>query len=261
MTQNPTSGAGVAVRERQPRHLAANEPRSLDDLAATANREHDLCGETVRSALEHAIAAGEALLAARAQVDEREWPAWLTENFRGSRRAASRYVRVATYSDRIDPSTQTLRDAYLAIAGEPDALSRGHAVVVPPAKRTEALALVERGHSIRAAADEVGVSRNTVSKWVDQKRFAETAAKRKRRQRHARAALEAQERQRQIAAAVRKAGAALSEAYSMTAKMGKVLDQAEAEATTGEAREALVAARGHYHRMSDEIVRALGVQS
>lgn len=251
----------LTVRERLPRHLSADAPLSLDDLAATANREHDLCGETVRSALEHAIAAGEALLAACGQVEEREWPDWLTDNFRGSRRTAARYVRVATHRDRIDPRTQTLRDAYLAIADQPDALPRGHAIVVPPEKRAAALTLVEHGLSIRAAADEVGVSRNTVSKWVDPKRFAETAARRKRRQRHARAALEAQERQRQIGAAVRKAGAALSEAYSMAARMGKVLDQAEAEATTTEARAALAAARGHYHRMSDEIVRALGVSS
>lgn len=53
--------------------------------------------------------------------------------------------------------------------------------------------------------------------------------------------------------------AALSEAYSMSERMSRVLAQARDEATSDEARKALDAATGHYHRMRDDIVRALGV--
>lgn len=45
-------------------------PDTLPELAETANREHTLFGQTFETALEHAIAAGEALAAAKRQLQK-----------------------------------------------------------------------------------------------------------------------------------------------------------------------------------------------
>lgn len=245
-------------RERQPRHLTPDAPQSLDDLAATANREHELCEAASRSALEHAIAAGEALRAVRAVVGAGGWLAWLAENFAGSRTTANHYIRFATHREHLG-SGMAIGEAREALRGLPDSSPRGLPCPDPTAQQ-EAVFLVREHHlSMSEAARRVGVHPSTVRKWVDPAAIKRRNAAAGRRRRAATAALAKVEREKAIRAAVRKAGAALSEAYSMSARMAKVLAQAEAEAATDEARVALAEATGHYHRMSDAITRALGV--
>lgn len=92
---------------------------TLDDLAETARREHRLAVQASVSMVEHAIRAGDALIAAKERVPKGQWGAWLEENFRASRETANGYARVALYQDRVraDLQNPTLRDALRYVRG------------------------------------------------------------------------------------------------------------------------------------------------
>lgn len=255
-----TQPADFEVRERQPRHLVATVPPSLDELATTANREHELCEQASASALEHAIAAGEALAAARSVVETGAWLAWLGANFEGCRSTANHYQRFHKYRDELRAG-MGIGEARDLLRGRPDVAKRG-LPALPTEVRNEAVRLVrEERLPVRDVAARLDISRSTVNDWLDPKRASEKRTRFANKRKAANAALAKVEREKAIRAAVRKAGAGLSEAYSMSARMAKVLAQAEAEATTDEARAALADATAHYHRMSDAIVLALGVSS
>ena len=53
---------------------------SLGELAAAINAEHQAAERTARTALDHARAAGDKLLQAKAQVDHGQWLPWLSAN-------------------------------------------------------------------------------------------------------------------------------------------------------------------------------------
>lgn len=82
------------------RHLAVVEP-PLEELALEANRRHALCREAAWAIVEHALTAGEALLAAKAQVQHGAWLPWLAANFDGSERTAQLYMTVAANPQRV----------------------------------------------------------------------------------------------------------------------------------------------------------------
>jgi ParB family chromosome partitioning protein len=87
----------------------------LPELAETANREHGLVLQAGGSMVEHAIRAGEALTAVKAQLQHGEWLAWLAENFDGSERMAQRYMLVAANPTRVSDLPESLRKALEAI--------------------------------------------------------------------------------------------------------------------------------------------------
>jgi hypothetical protein len=68
---------------------------ALDKLAADIRSEHEACVQHARSAVEHAIKAGELLIEAKSQVKHGEWLPWLAENFPASRETARKYVQLA----------------------------------------------------------------------------------------------------------------------------------------------------------------------
>lgn len=250
--------AQPVTRERQPRHLVADAPQSLDALASTANREHELCESATQAAYAHALRAGDALLAARKQLEPGEWMGWLLGNFNGSQSAASNYMRIATYKDRVQPG-MGVKAAVAALRGLPDVTPTGPPRLYDDSTRTAAVTAIEGGATYEDVARRVGVSASTIYGWKHPHKRREQKARAIAQRRAAAAALAKAERDKAIRSAVRKAGAALAEAYSMTARMSGVLTQAEQEATSEEARAALEDARTHYHKMSDAIVRALGV--
>lgn len=246
------------TRERQARHLRADPPVSLEELAATANREHELCEQQSREALTHGLAAGRALLLARDTVEPGAWFKWLGANFNGAQRTATAYMRFATYSEHLKPS-MTFADAQEAVSGLPDIRPRGGPLQYEEELRQTALALLkDTDLTQREIGDRLGVSQSSIAVWKNPaKRRALNRASRKRR-REAAEALARVESEREIKRAVRKAGAALAEAYSMAERMSRVLDQALNEAAVDEAREALTEAVRLRNLMRDEIVRALG---
>jgi TET-Associated Glycosyltransferase/Protein of unknown function (DUF3102) len=67
----------------------------LSELAAVANREHQLAKQELLSAVGHAARCGEVLNAAKEQVGHGGWAKWLKENFVASERTAQRYMLIA----------------------------------------------------------------------------------------------------------------------------------------------------------------------
>lgn len=253
-----TASTEVVKRERLPRHLTADVSPPLDELVATANREHELFERALEPALTHGLAAGEALLMARRQALSGDWDRWLSNNFVASAASANRYMRLAAYKDELGGHF-SMKTALEALRGLPDATRRGPSGRYSEEDRQSALRALDNGGKLVAVAASLGVSTTTVWRWRNPEKGLE-----QRRRCAARRRQEAKEqatelREQEIRRAVRKAGAALAEAYSMSARMAAVLAQAEREAETPEARESLDSAIGHYHRMRDDIVRALGV--
>src|SRR4051812_29165519 len=76
-------------------------PDSLDGLAAVAVAEHEAFERDARSAIGHAIRAGEALIAAKAKVRHGEWLPWLEAHFPASERTAQGYMRLARNPQRV----------------------------------------------------------------------------------------------------------------------------------------------------------------
>jgi Protein of unknown function (DUF3102) len=100
----------------------------LASLAEAANREHSAGEAAYASAVDHAIAAGEALLAAKGQVQYGQWLGWVDDHFHGSRRTAQVYMRMARNADVGHLAGQSSIKQALEAIPEPDRV----VVVDPP---------------------------------------------------------------------------------------------------------------------------------
>lgn len=76
--------------------------RPLIELAGAIRREHDACERDARSAVEHAIRAGELLIDAKAEVSHGEWLPWLDTNFAFTPQTANGYMRLARRREQIE---------------------------------------------------------------------------------------------------------------------------------------------------------------
>jgi Protein of unknown function (DUF3102) len=149
------------------RELVGPEP-TLPELASAANREHRLVGEAATSALEHAIRAGEALRAAKAQVEHGGWLPWLEENFDGSERTAQLYMQVAANPQRVadlDAGDLSLRAAAKQLQrnrrpargaidsrqGSPPSRSRHRSAPAPGVSTSQPRLTAATGRGIRCA--------------------------------------------------------------------------------------------------------------
>ena len=87
---------------------------SLGELAAAINAEHQAAERTARTALDHARAAGDKLLQAKAQVDHGQWLPWLSANCPDiAVRTAQAYMRLAGNWGTLETKYATV--AYLPI--------------------------------------------------------------------------------------------------------------------------------------------------
>lgn len=247
---------------------AVERTPTLADLADTANREHEAARAAGMSMLEHAIRAGEALTAAREQCGEGNWRQWLAENFDATPFTASTYIRIAHQRDALEDAGRTSVGAALAYLREqgltgPFRAGGGYGNAHDEEVREEARRLCnEEGRDTREVARLLGVSRQSVRRWVDPTyaRVAQQMTERARAERRAAAKKKAEQAAaRKAARAARKAGGGIAKAYSLAESMQDALGRARNEATDNEARAALHRAGEHYRKMRDEIVRALGV--
>lgn len=99
----------------------------LADLANRANVEHHAYETTQAAALQHAIAAGEALIDAKRLVPHGGWLPWVAENCDFGERTARRYMLIARNRSRVS-DLNSVRDALAFIAGEAE-------LVPAPARR------------------------------------------------------------------------------------------------------------------------------
>lgn len=260
--ERPATAPQVTARRGTTKAKAAP---TLDALAATANREHELCEKAGASMVEHAIRAGSALNAARESVPSGGWEAWVRRECGLSPAQARRYMQLAVHRDAVLRSgADSINQAVQWLADNNQTQIRRSGVAGHPEwKRDAARKMAQEGTRQVDIARELGVSRPTVCLWVNPEAYRKhraSTARRNRRLRAERAALRERERQQAVKEAVRQAGGALAEAYAMAERMQDVIGQAHREATDTEARVALGRAGEHYRKMRDEIVRALGVE-
>jgi hypothetical protein len=78
---------------------------SLADLAARIKVEHESAGAAVRKGAEHAMAAGDMLIEAKAQIGHGLWLPWLRDHCELSVRVAQQYMRVAKGRAQIEANT------------------------------------------------------------------------------------------------------------------------------------------------------------
>jgi len=105
----------------------AGRARPLPVLAGEIRAEVEAAEADFRSAVRHAVRAGELLAEAKAQVKHGEWLPWLRENFPGDPRTAQRYMQVAANASRVS-HLPTMREA-VALLSEP----RGNGAKAPAA--------------------------------------------------------------------------------------------------------------------------------
>jgi Protein of unknown function (DUF3102) len=90
--------------------LPTEGSNSLADLAHRINAEHEATLAAVKTGLEHAIAAGQLLLEAQAQIPHGQWLPWIRANCATGVRTAQRYMELARHTP--DPKCDSL--TYLA---------------------------------------------------------------------------------------------------------------------------------------------------
>lgn len=98
---------------------------SLTDLAARIKAEHDAYIAAVKQSLTRAMAAGDMLIEAKAQLKHGQWRQWLAERCGIPERTASHYMRLARNRPAIEAEIGTVADltvrgAVSLLAPEPE---------------------------------------------------------------------------------------------------------------------------------------------
>ena len=89
---------------------------SLADLAARIRIEHRAASDKLSEALAHAMAAGDLLIEAKAQIPHGGWLPWLEVNVEISDRTAQVYMRAAKNRTEIEANAQSAADLSLGEA-------------------------------------------------------------------------------------------------------------------------------------------------
>jgi hypothetical protein len=106
------------------------EINSLADLGTRINEAHHLAIQHAGKAIEHAIACGQMLIAAKAKVPHGKWLPWLRENITFSERSAQGYMRIA---EKVPHQIRNGVSDFTSLRG---AL---HALAIPRRDRREAI--------------------------------------------------------------------------------------------------------------------------
>lgn len=241
----------------------------LTTLAKTANDEGALVDSAVDEAFEklssgllHAIAAGEALTAAKRQVPDGEWMEWVADNIDYSIGTCGTYMRLFEYRDHLTGSSErlTAKTAAKYLVGLPKMQNFGNLKVkLTPEAKAEIARLHGQGLTLHAISELTGFSWATVKKQVDpeyRKQCMDANRRYRQRVRAAKRALEQKERDR----AARKAGGSVSSAYSLVRRALAEIDSAITEAGSPEMRSGLQAAMAAMHKAEDAIVASLQVE-
>jgi hypothetical protein len=93
-----TTEANAAGADRQ----VIDGSNYLADLAARIRAEHEATATALRRGVEHAMAAGDLLIEAKAQLKHGQWLPWLVEHCAMSERTAQLYIRTAKHRATIE---------------------------------------------------------------------------------------------------------------------------------------------------------------
>lgn len=259
-----TETAEIAVREQQPVYNVDADGGISELLEA-----HQAVLRAGVDLVTAAARAGHILLKLKHTYQKPgTWRTWIEQHLPFTYATAHLYMRCALHEDVIREQGWTRFSQIkggLAALVPPDHKAKGKTGKGKPEWVKElARDMHGDGMSYRAIAAELQVNPGSVRCWISpeyrqkcQQKVAEINKRRIRAER----ALREQERELAVKQAVKKAGAALAEAYATAERMQDVLAQAHRETEDSEARRALSLAGEHHRRMRDQIVRALGVAS
>src|SRR6266849_265246 len=128
----PLAGTGALEKTGKDEEHKCSESRTespvlsrLADLAERIKVEHNAYVAAVKKSAEHAMAAGDALIEAKAQLKHGEWLPWLKGHCEISERTAQVYMRLARNRSEIEANPQrvadlSLRGAASLLAPDPD---------------------------------------------------------------------------------------------------------------------------------------------
>jgi DNA-binding transcriptional regulator YiaG len=220
---------------------------TLADLAQTANSEAQLAFEAGTAMIQHAINAGEALLAAKQQVPRGQWEDWLTENFERSMSVARQSMRIARHKQIVIEGQATNFKGALRL------LHGGRDSRIDPVQEAEVLRLRREGMTQAAIARELEIPKSRVQKWCNPSAEKRRLERARRRTIVGRRALNRQQRD----ADVKRVGGSTAEAYSLVRKALAVLDRAATEQEDREVRRHLADATNRLYNAEDAIVKAV----
>jgi len=114
-TQAPPASTttSTSVDAPAPDFQEQNTALALPELADNINAEHRQAEAAINNGLQHALKAGQLLLAAKSHIEHGQWIPWLKKNFQGSGRTARAYTLLAKRWPAADGKLAT-RDATLS---------------------------------------------------------------------------------------------------------------------------------------------------
>ena len=95
---------------------AAQDPTDLDSLATTVRTAHAAAGHAASNFLEHALTAGDALIAAQGKLDHGQWGDWLRCKCDLKERTAQRYMQLARGRAALEANPTRVSDLSLRSA-------------------------------------------------------------------------------------------------------------------------------------------------
>lgn len=81
-----------------------NKIAELKNISTEINTEHEIVVNACKSAVEHAIKAGELLIKAKSMVNHGEWLDWMKDNCEMTERTAQTYMRLAREYPKLEDS-------------------------------------------------------------------------------------------------------------------------------------------------------------
>jgi hypothetical protein len=222
---------------------------SLEDLVVAIAREHELVRSSLSNGLNHALRAGDLLLDARARIPHGQWGSWLADqDLNITMEHATTYMRIARHRDLvIRMGATTLGQARGLLASSSARDSRIDPTLVAEAQRLRASGLL-----LREIGEELGVSPNTVQRWVNPAAEERYRAKRRKMTRAGRSALRKEQRSK----AARQIGGDLGEAYSLIRRALDLLENASTQHAKGTRRH-IRSSMASLYNAEDEIARAI----
>jgi hypothetical protein len=246
----------------------------LQELAATANREHEATNSALAVALEHAFLCGTALLEAHRLAEEEgiTWENWVNANLLFGPTHVSNYIRFAYYRSElpsevflpwIDKAGHTrqpsLTNALGYVKGLPRIFTTKKANLSAEIKE-EVRFLRKQGLTYDAIGELMGINGTTAHRICNpeaEARHKKQTQRRQRTNRSARVALRQQQSATERGRAAKATGDARGEAYSLIRRAAQKTDEASMATSEKEVRSALRDALTHLHRAEDAIARAL----
>lgn len=240
---------------------------SPEDLARRIKYEHTQVLAAFDDALSHAVAAGEALLAARQSVAPEQWVRWVAEATGLSKSTTQVYARLALYKHLL-PQGVSITDANrVYLRGLPAIANPNEQRATPEATQAEIARLHAEGVPVTDIAPMLSVSIDTVRRTVDpeaRRRWIESKRRSRARRRAARDALAAKareeeeaKRQQELAELVRVSKGATAEAYALLRRAVAQIDKALKSSDDDELRRTLSEALLFAYRSEDAVVSAL----